>query len=437
MAKGAGPRQTNSMIDQQYAQNQQEHTEDRTRNNAWADENHNRQSETYNTLSGGLTNFANTGGLDDATRERMRALMLGSGGVGGGGGAGLEGLYGAALSGGTMNVDRMRSAIPKLTELMNTGGYDPNEKAAIMTDIGGLRTMGHDQYAGISAEDIARMRGNGLFQEYTNTGGFSDADKTMMRARGTANIPSAYSGMQNEVNRLAQVGNNSAPNKAAMMSRLSRNAARDMQGAALDTELGITDRVQANKKWGAEGSAQSESGIQNLVIPAKQNSLNSAIENSRGIQEFMSAMSLQSGLGISDIEAQVESMLAGERRWGAQGLESSAARGASNANAAAANNRDMLGLEKYFLEYGNDNRMAGLAGLGGLQGGLDQQNSQYLDRSLDERGLTSGTGLGAADLHRLNNPAFDWNAFAGNVLGAGAGIAAPWLNRPQPVPRTP
>jgi hypothetical protein len=247
----------------------------------------------------------------------------------------------------------------------------------------------------------------------------------MLRARGTAPISSLYTGLQDQVNQQALVGNNSAPGKAALMSRLARDSAKGIQNAALDTELGITDRVLQGKQWGAKGLSDAESGIQNLVVPAKLNSLNSAVENSRGIQEFIAAMQLQSGLGLSDVEANVENMLANERHWGASNLESSAARGGSNAANA-------LGLEKYFLEYGNDNRMAGLSGLGGLYGGLSDQNSDYLNRSLSERGLTQGSSGTAIDQRMQNNPSFDWNQFLGQALGVGAGVATGFMGQPKP-----
>lgn len=419
MAKGDEKKKTNQMIDTSYAQNQQEHVDDRTRNNAWADENHNRQSELYNTTATGLTNFATTGGLDQATMDRMRGLIGSSGGYGGGG-AGLEGLYGSAVNGGTINVDRLRAAIPTLTKLMETGGYDAAEKALINKDIGALRDIGHHQYAGISDADLAAWRGSGVFDEFAQTGGISDRDKMMLRARGTAPISSMYTGLQNEADRLNRVGNSSAPGKAALMSRLARNSAKDIGAQALDTELGITDRVLEGRKWGAENRASAESGIQNLVLPTKTNSLNSAIENSRGIQEFIAAMQLQSGLGLSDIEANVENMLMSERRWGAQGLESSAARASAG---AGARNSDMLDLERYFLEYGNDNKMSGLAGLGGLYNSTSDQNSQYLDRSLAERGLTQSAAGNSTDQRMRNNPSFDWSNFLGQALGAGSGIA--------------
>lgn len=430
MAKGSEKKATNQMINTNYSQNQTEHNEDRTRNNNWADENHNRQSETYNTLSGGLTNFANTGGLDATTMANMRTLLGQSNSGGGGGytGAGLEDLYGKAVTGGTLNMDRLRSAVPTLTELMNTGGYGDAEKALINKDINSLRTIGNDQYAGIAAGDVNRMRGNGVFDEFARDGGVNDSTKAMLRAKGTSVIPSMYGNIKSEANRLNKVGGGSNPGQAALMSRLARSQGRDMQSAALDTELGIVDRVNQGRQWGAEGSSQSENALQGLVVPARQNALNSALSNSRGMEEFIASMRLNSGMGLSDVEQKAESMLTDERRWGASNLENSAARAnaassaASNAKAGSA--RDMLDLEKYFLEYGNDNKMAGLSGLGGLYGDTSAQNSQYLDRSLAERGLTQDAAGGSIQQRMANNPSFDWNTFLGNALGAGAGVAS-------------
>lgn len=425
MAKGSEKKKTNNLIDQQYAQNQSEHTADRTRNNAWTDEYHNRESELYNDLSGGFKGFADTGGLSPEVMANMRNLLTQSGGGGGGySGAGLEGLYGSAVSGGTLNLDRLRAAIPTLTELMKTGGYESAEKTLINKDINKMRSVGHDQYAGISADDISRMRGGGVFDEFSKTGGLSDLDKTQLRARGQAVIPSFYEGLQNEASRLNKIGNNSNPGQVAMMSRMARDAARGAQGAALDTELGITDRTLQGRKWGTEGMATSEGNIQNLVNPLKFQNLATATENARGIQEFIAAMQLQSGMGLSEVEANVENMLMNERRWGAQGLESSAARAGAGANAAAANARDMLDLEKYFLEYGNNNKFAGLSGLGGLYENNSGNVGAGLDRSIQERGLTGSLGGGQIDQRMANNPQFDWNNFLGNVLGAGAGLTS-------------
>lgn len=418
MPKGQERRNTNRMIQDNYVQNQREHVEDRTRNNNWTDEYHNRESELYDQLHGGFTGMA--GGLDAETQERFRRLAAGGYGGGGGGGAGLEGLYSSALGGGTINVDRLRSAVPTLTRLMETGGYDAAEKEAIMKDIGGLRNIGHHQYAGISDADLNNWRGNGVFKEFSDTGGLSDRERMMLRSRGTATIPSVYGSMQRDVDRGIMRGNNSGANRSAMMSRLSRNAARDMQSAALDTELGITDRVNQGRRWGAEGLSNAEAGIQNLVLPSKMGSLNSAIENSRGIQEFIAAMQLESGMGLTEVESMVENMLMDERRWGASNLEASAARGAA---ASAGRNRDMLDMERYLLEYGDERMLAGLGGLGGLYNTNTGNVQSGLDRSINERGLTYNQGGDAVNQRIVNNPQFDWGGFLGNVLGAGAGVA--------------
>lgn len=127
------------------------------------------------------------------------------------------------------------------------------------------RFKGFGDTGGVDDEGKARIRGNGVFDEFARTGGVSDADKTNLRARGTATIPAFYDSIKRnlETQKAAQGGYN--PGYTAQMEELARNESRGAQDAALNAETGILDRVNEGRKWGSSSLSGAEQGLQELL----------------------------------------------------------------------------------------------------------------------------------------------------------------------------
>ncbi len=370
----------------------------------------NRSDDLYNTIVGGYTDLATNGGITDEDRARQRQFLQNKRGLidaaSGGGGADysdsayrgvdltplneLEALFRDSIGGKTIDTEKLRSGRPYVEALAKNGGYDPAAKESIGADIGLLKGIAGT--GGISDEGVNRMRGAGVFDEFAETGGLSDMDKSMLRKRGNSGIAGIYSQLKNDASKMSRVGNSTA-GLSALNSRLGRDAARTAQSAALDTELGITDRTLEGRRWGATSMANAESGVQDLQSSNRMNALNSSIANQRGIQEFMSSMGLDAGKWLSESEIPIQDRLTDERRYGIGGLDkiiqqriaenqniessraSAAGASASSRQASMEQQARMLmgledeglDLEKYFMEFGREGRFGGLEGLGRLR----------------------------------------------------------------------
>lgn len=110
------------------------------------------------------------------------------------------------------------------------------------------------------------------FEEFANTGGYSPGDKANIRSRATSVIPSIYDNLNREVDRAGLVNGRMGPGSMALKAKLARQSAGDASRAALDAEVGIKDRVNEGRMFGATGIAGIEG--QRAGIEANQSNLN-------------------------------------------------------------------------------------------------------------------------------------------------------------------
>lgn len=117
---------------------------------------------------------------------------------------------------------------------------------------------------GVDAEGRRRIRGNGVFDEFQQTGGYSPDDIRNIRMQGNAALPAMYNSLKEGMLRQSRISGKGV-GFGAGLERLSRNAARDIAAANLATELGIGDRVREGRQWGTEGVSNSERALQDLL----------------------------------------------------------------------------------------------------------------------------------------------------------------------------
>src|SRR5215471_19290429 len=151
-----------------------------------------RASDLYGSLSAGYKNLANVGRESPVDPSQVPS---GSGGGGGGGAVGGGTPAGPNTSNATFNEaansyrdfmnkgSGVSSAANKAindTEagyrgFMQTGGWDDARVKSMDENIAGLKQFG--KTGGLSADDINRMQGGGVYDEFAKTGGLSEADR--------------------------------------------------------------------------------------------------------------------------------------------------------------------------------------------------------------------------------------------------------------------
>ena len=163
------------------------------------------------------------------------------------------------------------------------------------------------------------MRGMGVFDEYAQTGGLSEGDRSTIRAKGNLTIPAFYEKMRREAGRQARVTGTNA-GRSALMAKLGREQAQGAQEAAINTELGLLDRINEGRKFGATNAAQSEGALQALMSGNRLRATEGAIAGQRGISEYMTGARVGAAKEVGDVEQEIQNTLLGERQWGTGGL---------------------------------------------------------------------------------------------------------------------
>ena len=134
--------------------------------------------------------------------------------------------------------------------------------------VGSEARGGYSRYAhggGLTPENISRLRGGGVYDEFARTGGLSEADKGTYRARGTASIPAFYGNLRNELATSRAAQGNYSPGYDAQMAKSVRDQAGAYQDAATNVEGDILDKVSAGRKWGATGMSDAERSIVDAI----------------------------------------------------------------------------------------------------------------------------------------------------------------------------
>lgn len=118
---------------------------------------------------------------------------------------------------------------------------------------------------GVTDENKARIRGGGVFDEFARTGGYSEADKANIRARGTRVIPSFFEGLKQNMTQqqLANPYGNAGYN--AQIAAMARDQSQQAQDAALNAETDIMDRVNEGRRWGAGSMSDAERALVDAI----------------------------------------------------------------------------------------------------------------------------------------------------------------------------
>lgn len=381
MGGGQDQKKANQMVSQQGREEQDAYTRANDRNQTDLSEAKDRQNQLWDPIKSGYQNIYNQASSNDYLPSIYAQFGGGASGSGGGGGGG----------GFAPPPDSRLTDVSKFYEdYMKTGGWDPSNVTSINDNIAKLKSLGYDP------DTVNRLRGGGVFDEFSKTGGYSDNDLANIRARGTSTIPAFYAQAKADANRARAVQGGYGPGQSALMARFGRSQAAAGADAALNTELGIKSNVNQGRQWGASGMSGAEAALSDLRL-----------------QSLSGASGIEKGL--------VESQRAG-KEFGAQNLEqrAEADRAAAQAASSAAAGRSDA-LTRWALQFQADQEQAGLEGMKSLYGATPNEYLAYKDFDLANRGqYAQGTGSAAGTLKSGNKSWTDWIE---PVAGAAAAFA--------------
>lgn len=411
MSGGKDAKKTNQMVDWDRKTAQGEHDSFMDTVNKGIGGSTDRANDMYNTQFKGFNDFAN-GAYD---------FNPGAGG-GSGGGGGLDSRFGDVensyrgfMANGGIDTGRFDAFQGNLMDIAGNGGWSPERIASMDENIAGYKNIA--KTGGVDEAGQARMRGGGVFDEFSKTGGLSMGDRGNIRARGNSTIPAFYRQMQDEQNRAGVVQGGYGPARSAMGGKMARSQAAAGADASLNTELGIMDQVNQGRRWGTEGMATSEGNLQGLMSSNRLAGLAGASNTESNMLNSIAGNRIGAASAGGGNEIGMQGNIQRGKMFGTSGLEgmaeSSAARGAASSAQANADAR-------WAANFNAENRLQGLGGMQSLYGMRPGEVEMYLDKNLQGRGLNyeqQASGYQA----RLGNKGkgIPWGSIA-----AGAGTAA-------------
>lgn len=269
-------------------------------------------SDPFATSRSAFQNFINSGGVDiGAMKEALGGYrtLAESGGYSDADKATIREASGRAAEIGKTGgydqptLDRVNKNIGTLENIGQTGGFSPEALRLINSDIAGLRNIG--QTGGIDSTGIARIRGNGVFDEFAKTGGYSDADIQNYRARALSPISAQYSNDLNEIQRSNALQGSAAPNYAASIARLSRNRGLNLADTVRNAETDIQSQIRAGKMSGANALSGAEVSLQDMLSRNKLQGLESAATGQGNLENAITQNKLS---GAGQAATQIQSL---------------------------------------------------------------------------------------------------------------------------------
>ena len=432
-------------VNQQLTQNQNYQTQFENEQKQRSSEAYGRANEAYGGANQLYQDFAKGGGqnlLDQAYAFNPATGGFGGGGGGGGGAGG--GPSGDAMGDseasyrkfmgetGGLDPTQFNKYQGILGNLAETGGWTPEQIADVNQAIGQYK--GFAQGGGVDEEGRNRIRGMGVFDEFSRTGGYNDADIANARSRGTSGIPAFYNRVREEGNRLGRVQGGGGPGQAALMSRLARDESRGVASAARDTELGIKDAVNQGRQWGTQGLSTAELGLQDLLSRNKLAGMAGVTGATTGMADSIARTKTGAAGQAAGNEMGWQGLKTSNQLAGTRGLEGMAESAAQRGMAASAQSSADARWRASFLA---DNMLAGAGGLANLRTDVPGEVALYDRNRLESRGVWN-QGMSAMPRDQgwgrdlLNAAATGAGAYFSGGMGGGGGVRTPDVSSYNP-----
>ena len=362
----------------------------RERNKAQTETNRRDMNYEHGDVYGTYKGFADTGGISEEQKARLRGTYgpnAGIGGTGGGGGGG---------GGGTANKTGGMRDFYGDVGMIGRDTYDEAERAYKGMDQSTAKRFADT--GGLENADLARWRGGGVYDEFGKTGGYSDVDKANIRSRALSPIGSFAAGERDEMARRRGVQGGYAPGFDASQRALKRDTSRNIADTSLNAELGIQENVREGRKWGAEGMSRTEGEIETTRT---QNQL----EGSRQVSQIQQAMAsgmmsaAQGRMMIDQTNQQTKlAMASGRTQREIAELQLKAARGNASASRALANAQMQAQNERFLIEGEQAGKMFGAQGMERVYGYGGNQYDTGMDRDLNIINARTNSNIGLGNL---------------------------------------
>lgn len=312
---------------------------------------------------GGYRDLATTGGYSAEDTSRIKS------GIGRLEDIGKTGGYDPAT------IDRVNSNIDVLSGIGKTGGFSPEALGLVKGDIAGLRSIG--QTGGVDATGINRIRGNGIFDNFANTGGYSDADISNIRARATSPIAAQFATDQAAIDNSNRLQGRAGPNFAAATARLNRNRGISAADAARNAEIDIQQSIRDNKLKGATELSGAEQGLQELLTKNKLTGLSSSAEGEANLADAIAKNQLA---GAGQASTQLQNLQNSITQAKLDGNKEAVAALTNLANSIAGNKLTALGgitsTQQGAEEIAQKGKIAGASGMFDVEGATEAARQQ-------------------------------------------------------------
>lgn len=400
MGGGKDKEATNRMLNEDRSRSLREHQGYLDITRRGIEDSQGRANDMYKSMFGGYNDFI--GGSGD-----FKPGSYVTSGGGGGGGGGEDGRFGEAensyrnfLNNGGVDQGRFSAFQGHLMDIAGNGGWSDEARKNVMGDVTNLRDTAN------SADVANRFRGGGVFDEFARTGGYSDADISNIRSRANSVIPAYYDIAKQDAARGARIQGGYGPGQSALFSRMAREQAQGAASTARDTEVGIRDKVNEGRRWGASGMSDAEAALQSMRL--------SALTGASGLESNMVNSIAQNrtsaaGTGGGN-EIGMQGLVQKGKMFGTQGLEGMAESAAARGRAAAA---DAAADARWQAEFNREGRQFGLEGMRSLYGMRPGEVDMYLGYDLANRELDAMNRQGMYQT-RIGNKGkgVDWGKIA-------------------------
>jgi len=141
------------------------------------------------------------------------------------------------------------------------------------------------------------------YQNFANTGGYSDQDVQNLRERGISPIRSAYGDTMMQLDRARALGGNGgAPNYIAAVSKAQRQLPGQLADAMTNVNAGLAESIRAGKEFGLQGQTATGQAMGSLSSAEAGRQLQAALANQ--------AADIQTqGMGESSLQNRLQNQL--------------------------------------------------------------------------------------------------------------------------------
>jgi len=146
--------------------------------------------------------------------------------------------------------------------------------------------------------DVEKKNVTNQFQNFADTGGFSNVDLGNIRARAVSPLRSVYSNANREVDRSRALQGGYSPGFNVLKARMAREQSSGLSDATTNAEGMIAQLVNQGKQFGASGLLSAYG-----ATPGNASLYANMLQNSN--QNLLGAGGLQNQLGLGLIQGQI------------------------------------------------------------------------------------------------------------------------------------